>query len=194
MTLTTHLHRTLVSVLLLLSFAIAATAQTADTPLTDGPLVDALRADGRFTTLADALQKTGLAASLDPATPVTLFAPTDEAFAALPEGLLAGLSDDDLRALLLAHVVAGDVTADAARDAGTATTASGTALTFEGTDALTANGAAVTVDAMAVEGVRVHAVDAVLLPTATAPTDDVMEDAEAPAVETPSVDDAANGE
>ena len=189
MTHTAHLHRALISVLLMLSFAIAASAQTADTPLTT-----ALRADGRFTTLADALLTTGVAASLDPATPVTLFAPTDEAFAALPDGLLADLSADGLRALLLAHVVAGDVTADAARSAGTATSAIDTPLAFGGSDALVVNGATVMPDALVVEGVRVHAVDAVLLPappTSGEATDDAVL---TPAAETPSVDDAADGE
>ena len=70
-----------------------------------------LEADGRFTTLLGALAATGLDTTLAEGGPYTLFAPTDDAFAALPEGALDALSGDDLRTLLLYHVVEGDVAA-----------------------------------------------------------------------------------
>ena len=173
------LHRAIISGLfLMLSLAVSAVAQTPAPEATadaEAPLVAALDADGRFSTLADALRQTGLAADLNPAAPVTLFAPTDAAFAALPEGLLTSLSAEALRGILLGHLVDGDVTADAARDAAMATTAAGTPLAFT-TDAagmLTVNGATITPDALTLDGVRVHLVDAVLLPPA--PADETMD-------------------
>ncbi len=192
------LHRAVISGLfLLLSLAVSASAQTPTpapdaTAGADAPLVAALDADGRFSTLADALRQTGLAADLNPAAPVTLFAPTDAAFAALPEGLLASLSADALRGILLGHVVEGDVTAEAARDAAMATTAAGTPLAFT-TDAagmLTVNGATITPDALAVGGERVHAIGAVLLPPAPAGEPDDMDDS--PNGDDASTDDATD--
>ena len=65
---------------------------------------------GIFTTLLQAVADTGIAGALiDTSDPVTVFAPTDEAFAKLPAGLLASLSVDEIRAILLYHVVEGVV-------------------------------------------------------------------------------------
>jgi len=72
-------------------------------------VLDIAFADGRFYTLVDALRATGLDKTLAQSTPYTLFAPTDDAFAAFePEGL-AGLTRDSaaLTRLLRKHIVAG---------------------------------------------------------------------------------------
>ncbi len=74
-------------------------------------IVDTAVADGRFTTLVGALQATGLDDALKGPGPFTVFAPTDAAFAALPEGLLAGLTTEQLTNILLYHVVSGKVLA-----------------------------------------------------------------------------------
>ncbi|MCU0272596.1 MAG: peptidoglycan-binding protein [Acidimicrobiales bacterium] len=74
-----------------------------------GTVAAALAADGRFTTLLQAVEAAGLAPVLAGTGPLTVFAPTDEAFAALPAGTLDALLADSaaLRALLLGHVVDG---------------------------------------------------------------------------------------
>jgi uncharacterized surface protein with fasciclin (FAS1) repeats len=72
-------------------------------------IVPALERDGRFATLLTALRATGLDGALAGDAQLTLFAPTDEAFAALPAGLLDGLlaDPDALTEVLLYHVVPG---------------------------------------------------------------------------------------
>lgn len=74
-------------------------------------IVETAVAAGSFKTLAIALDKTGLIATLKGKGPFTVFAPTDEAFAKLPAGTLDKLlaNPDQLKAILLYHVVAGDV-------------------------------------------------------------------------------------
>jgi transforming growth factor-beta-induced protein len=77
-------------------------------------IVDVALADGRFTTLVAALDAAGLVEALSGEGPFTVFAPTDDAFAALPEGTVATLLEDPTGALtdiLLYHVVAGEITA-----------------------------------------------------------------------------------
>jgi transforming growth factor-beta-induced protein len=78
-------------------------------------IVDIAIADGRFTTLVAAVQAAGLAETLSGEGPYTVFAPTDEAFAALPEGTLDNLllpeNKRQLTDILLYHVVPGKVMA-----------------------------------------------------------------------------------
>jgi transforming growth factor-beta-induced protein len=74
-------------------------------------LVDVLKLDGRFKTLLAALDATGLTAAVAAPGEFTLFAPTDAAFAKLPEGTVAALLKDlpTLRSILLYHVVGQEV-------------------------------------------------------------------------------------
>ena len=77
-------------------------------------IVDTAVAAGSFSTLATALTEAGLVETLKGEGPFTVFAPTDEAFAALPEGTLESLLADPQGALtdiLLYHVVPGKVMA-----------------------------------------------------------------------------------
>jgi uncharacterized surface protein with fasciclin (FAS1) repeats len=77
-------------------------------------LVDTAVAAGSFTTLVAAVQAAELVDTLKGEGPFTVFAPSDEAFAALPEGTVAGLLEDPKGALtdiLLHHVVSGQVMA-----------------------------------------------------------------------------------
>jgi len=76
-------------------------------------IVDTAIADGRFTTLVTALEAAGLVETLKSEGPFTVFAPTDEAFAALPPGTVEGLLQDipQLSNILLYHVVPGEVMA-----------------------------------------------------------------------------------
>ncbi|MCU0271726.1 MAG: fasciclin domain-containing protein [Acidimicrobiales bacterium] len=82
---------------------------TTAPPQGSGTVVDVLAADGRFTTLLAAVEAAGLADDLAAAENLTVFAPTDEAFAAAPQDQLdALLADPDaLGDLLLGHVVLG---------------------------------------------------------------------------------------
>ena len=79
-----------------------------------GSIVDIAVADGRFTTLVAALQAAGLAETLAGEGPFTVFAPTDEAFAKLPEGTVEALLEDipALTDILLYHVMSGEVLAE----------------------------------------------------------------------------------
>jgi uncharacterized surface protein with fasciclin (FAS1) repeats len=74
-------------------------------------IVDVAVEDGRFTTLVAAVQAAGLEEALRGEGPLTVFAPTDDAFAALPEGTVEALLDDipTLTDILLYHVVDGKV-------------------------------------------------------------------------------------
>ncbi|MFG0257783.1 MAG: fasciclin domain-containing protein [Phycisphaerales bacterium JB043] len=89
-------------------------------------IIDVAVDAGSFTTLAAALEATGLISALQSDGPFTVFAPTDEAFAKLPEGTVENLLKpenlDQLRSILLYHVVEGRVYSDQAatlRSAGT---------------------------------------------------------------------------
>ncbi len=76
-------------------------------------IVDIAVADGNFSTLVTALQAAGLVETLQGEGPFTVFAPTDEAFAALPEGTVESLLEDPeaLKNILLYHVVGAKVMA-----------------------------------------------------------------------------------
>lgn len=76
-------------------------------------IVEVAVAAGGFETLVTAVKAAGLVEVLSSEGPFTVFAPTDEAFAALPEGTLEALLDDPeaLRAVLTYHVVPGKVMA-----------------------------------------------------------------------------------
>jgi uncharacterized surface protein with fasciclin (FAS1) repeats len=80
-----------------------------------GTIVDIAVADGRFTTLVAAVEAAGLVDVLaDPEAQWTVFAPTDDAFAALPEGTIDTLLADTelLTRVLTYHVVEGAITSD----------------------------------------------------------------------------------
>ena len=86
------------------------TAMPEPEPMT---IVDVAVADGRFTTLAAALGAADLVETLQGDGPFTVFAPTDDAFAMLPEGTVEALLADipALTEILLYHVVSGEVLA-----------------------------------------------------------------------------------
>jgi transforming growth factor-beta-induced protein len=153
----------------------------ADEP---GTIVDVAVGAGSFTTLVAAVTEAGLVDTLSGEGPFTVFAPTDDAFAAALDalGLTAEelLASDDLAAILTYHVVAGEV--DAA-----------TAISLDGQSADTVNGAPIDIsvvdgnvminnatvigaDIEASNGI-IHIIDTVLLPpTDEAMTEDAMAD------------------
>jgi uncharacterized surface protein with fasciclin (FAS1) repeats len=85
-----------------------------------------------YDTLLAALEAAGLTEMLRDSGPYTLFAPTDGAFANLPEGTLDALMAEleALRAVLLNHIVEGDLSEDDLLGQGTVTTLGGTQLTI----------------------------------------------------------------
>jgi uncharacterized surface protein with fasciclin (FAS1) repeats len=93
-----------------------ASARVAGNSVDTNDLVDTAVAAGQFKTLATALEAAGLIDALKGSGPFTVFAPTDEAFAKLPAGtvetLLKPENKEKLKAVLLYHVVPGNVTAD----------------------------------------------------------------------------------
>ncbi|KAA9006164.1 fasciclin domain-containing protein [Histidinibacterium aquaticum] len=120
---------------------------------------------GNFTTLAGALETAGLVETLQGEGPFTVFAPTDDAFAALPEGTLDGLSEEELTSILTYHVVPGSVMSGDLEDGMTAETVNGAEveISIDG-DTVMVNGATVTTaDIEATNGV-IHVIDGVLMP------------------------------
>ena len=149
---------------------------TTDAPAAEADIVDTAIEAGDFTTLVAAVQAAGLEETLRGDGPFTVFAPTDDAFAALPAGTVDTLLADptgDLADILTYHVVAGEVLAAdvVGLDGQSVETVNGATFTVnvgdDGTVTLTdAAGNEVTVvatDIMATNGV-IHVIDAVLLP------------------------------
>ncbi len=134
-------------------------------------IVDTAVAAGSFTTLVAAVQAAGLVETLKGDGPFTVFAPTDEAFAALPEGTVESLlkpeNRDQLIAVLTYHVVPGKVTAADAAKLSDATTVNGAALSISSSyGKVKIDGATVVqADVMASNGV-IHVIDQVILPGA----------------------------
>jgi uncharacterized surface protein with fasciclin (FAS1) repeats len=132
-------------------------------------VVDTAIAAGSFKTLAKALDAAGLVTTLKGAGPFTVFAPTDEAFAKLPDGTLETLlkpeNKEKLRRILTYHVVAGTVMASDVVKLQSAKAASGETITVKVKDGVVhVDNATVTrADVLASNGV-IHVIDSVILP------------------------------
>ncbi|MDY0018726.1 MAG: fasciclin domain-containing protein, partial [Anaerolineae bacterium] len=143
------------------------------TPMPEEPMpadiVDSAVSDGRFKTLATALEAAGLVETLKGEGPFTVFAPTDDAFAKLPEGTVEGLLSDipALTDILLYHVVPDKVMAADVVALESATTVLGkeVAVKVEGDKVMINDALVVITDIEASNGV-IHVVDTVLLPPA----------------------------
>tara|TARA_B100000674_G_scaffold317038_1_gene263807 strand:- start:1415 stop:1963 length:549 start_codon:yes stop_codon:yes gene_type:complete len=137
----------------------------------DKDIVDTAVEAGTFNTLAAALTAADLVEVLKGEGPFTVFAPTDEAFAKLPEGTVESLllpeNKDQLVAILTYHVVAGSVTSDQVVTLDSAATVNGASVSITASDAgVKIDDANVTaVDVLASNGV-IHVIDAVILPPA----------------------------
>ncbi len=122
---------------------------------------------GTFETLVAAVTAAGLVETLSGEGPFTVFAPTDEAFAALPEGTVEGLLNDipALTEVLTYHVVPGAVMSGDLSDGMMATTVQGSDITIGVGEGVTVNDAnVVAADIEASNGV-IHVIDAVILPS-----------------------------
>jgi transforming growth factor-beta-induced protein len=150
----------------------SATSTTGGT--TSGAVADLgeLASDPRFTTLNGLLTTTGLDQQLATLGPFTLFAPTNEAFAALPAGTLEALSQNPslLQEILLYHVANESIRSTDISASTTAETVAGEELTVSSSGGeVTINNSArvVEADISAGQGV-IHAIDQVLLPPGVA--------------------------
>lgn len=136
----------------------------------DRDVVALAEQDGEFGTLVEAIEAAGLTDALRGDGPFTVFAPTDEAFEALPEGaldqLMAEENRDQLAALLAYHVVPGQVgSQDLEGQRGMARTAAGSEALIDATgDEVRINQARVVRPDLAASNGVVHAIDAVVLP------------------------------
>lgn len=134
---------------------------TAGTAASNNPLLS---------TLVTAVVEADLVDTLNSDGPFTIFAPTNDAFAAVPEDILAAvLADKDLlTSVLTYHVIAGEsLSAADLVDAGTVTTVNGAEITIESADdgLITVNGAAMSLcQDVPTANATVHIIDAVLLP------------------------------
>jgi len=121
-----------------------------------------------LSTLVTAVKAAGLVETLNSAGPFTVFAPTNAAFASLPDGVLESLlkpeNKDKLIAVLTYHVVSGKVMSGDLKDGQTANTVQGEAVTIDLKNGVKVNNAAVALaDVNASNGV-VHVIDRVILP------------------------------
>jgi len=153
--------------------AAEATAAVAATPAQTNTIVDVLKSNGQFTTLLAALDAAQLTGTLSGASAVSIFAPTDAAFAALPEAERTRLMDpanvNELRQVLLYHVIVADVNSSQIEGSkGGVKTAAETEVQLDGTgDAIKVDDATVlTADIDASNG-SIFAIDKVLSPAAS---------------------------
>ncbi|WP_380053972.1 fasciclin domain-containing protein [Falsihalocynthiibacter sp. SS001] len=147
-------------------FALSSIASSA--LAADGDIVDTAVNAGTFNTLVAAVGAADLVETLQSEGPFTVFAPTDEAFAALPEGtvekLLLPENKDQLIAVLTYHVVPGKVMSTDLQDDMTAATVQGDSVTIDLDNGVMVDGAnVVAADIEATNGV-IHVIDAVILP------------------------------
>ncbi|MFG6175660.1 fasciclin domain-containing protein [Halomonas sp. THAF12] len=146
-----------------------ATSVQADHHEMKADIVDTAVEAGQFETLVAAVKAAGLVETLKGEGPFTVFAPTDEAFAALPAGtvddLLKPENSETLTSVLTYHVVPGKIMAEDAMAADSATTVQGQDLTITTMDGqVMINEATVLqADIEASNGV-IHVIDGVLMP------------------------------
>lgn len=173
--------------------AAPAEAAQSQTPAAGNTVVDVLRAQGQFSTLLSALDAAQLTETLTTQPAVSIFAPTDAAFAALPEAERTRLLDpanvNELRQLLLYHVIVADVNSSQIEGAaGGVETAARTQVQLDGTgDAIKVDAATVTQADIDAGNGSIFVIDRVLNPAQSlVATGDADEAATAP-VATPPV-------
>ncbi|MBA1148543.1 fasciclin domain-containing protein [Ectothiorhodospiraceae bacterium WFHF3C12] len=135
----------------------------------EGNIAEVAAQAGQFQTLLAAAEAAGLVETLTGAGPLTVFAPTDEAFAALPAGTVESLlkpeNREQLRAILTYHVVPGKVMAADVVKLTSADTANGQAVSISNDDGgvMVSGARVVKADIGASNGV-IHVIDKVMLP------------------------------
>ncbi|MFT5234604.1 MAG: putative surface protein with fasciclin (FAS1) repeats, partial [Candidatus Krumholzibacteriia bacterium] len=119
-----------------------------------------------FTTLVAAVKAAGLEETLTEQGPFTVFAPTDEAFAKLPEGTVENLlaNPEQLKKVLLYHVVAGAVSSEQVVKLKEAKTAEGSKVKIQVKDGVWLNDAKVVKADIEAKNGLIHVIDTVLIP------------------------------
>jgi uncharacterized surface protein with fasciclin (FAS1) repeats len=132
-------------------------------------IVDTAIAAGQFGTLIAAVQAADLVEVLRGEGPLTVFAPTDEAFAALPEGTVENLlkpeNKDQLIAILTYHVVAGKImSADIAGTTAEVATVQGSDISVNAINGVMVDNATVVMADIEADNGVIHVIDQVVLP------------------------------
>lgn len=155
--------------LALATATIAITLGSAPAFAASKDIVDTAVAAGQFKTLAAALGAAGLVSTLKGPGPFTVFAPTDAAFAKLPQGTVATLLKPEnkaaLTSILTYHVVSGKVMASDVVKLTKATTVNGAdvAIMVSNGSVMVNNATVTMTDIVASNGV-IHVIDTVLMP------------------------------
>ena len=164
--------KAIATTILLGMFALVSPATADDSKAAKKDIVDTAVAAGSFKTLAAALGAAGLVETMKGDGPFTVFAPTDEAFAKLPEGTVESLLKPENKSklvdILTYHVVSGKVMAETAVTLDKAPALNKQDIQLKVVDeALTLNGSAkvVKADIDCSNGV-IHVIDSVILPPA----------------------------
>ncbi|MFD9975719.1 fasciclin domain-containing protein [Streptomyces sp. NPDC059017] len=147
--------------------ALPTSGEGSPAAMADDPVATAASHQPELSTLVSAVQKAGLVETLNNADGITLFAPTNDAFAKIPKAQLDAVLNDQeqLKKLLTYHVVGTEVTADRMPD-GRFKTLEGAELTTSGSgDSFKVNGsAAVLCGDVTTSNAVVHIIDRVLQP------------------------------
>ncbi len=161
------LRRSLMAALVALPVLAACSSTNAETASKD--IVDTAASAGQFNTLLAAAQAADLVATLKSPGPLTVFAPTDAAFAALPAGTVDNLlkpeNKDQLVKVLTYHVVSGKVMAADVVKLTSATTVEGSDVAIDASSGkvMINDAQVVQADVGASNGV-IHVIDKVILP------------------------------
>jgi len=153
------------AIVMLAALPMTLTAFTAKA----GDIVDTAASAEQFSTLVAAVKAAGLVETLKGDGPFTVFAPTNEAFAALPEGTVENLLKPENKAQLVAvltyHVIPGKVmSADIAGKTARVKTVQGSALSIDATSGVMVDNAMVTTADIITSNGVIHVIDKVVLP------------------------------
>jgi uncharacterized surface protein with fasciclin (FAS1) repeats len=179
----TRTRKNLALLVLPLAFTLGACDDDDDPIMIDEPgtIVETAQAAGSFSTLLTALDVAGLTSALETDGPFTVFAPTDDAFAAIDGEVLNDLLADNelLTAVLTYHVVPGAFGSTDVAGLSSAPTLNGkdVALSFDGTSVMVDEATVIAADVEASNGI-IHVIDQVLLPEAIADIVQVAKGAE----------------
>jgi uncharacterized surface protein with fasciclin (FAS1) repeats len=147
--------------------AAASSSPAESAPAAAGTIVDVAAANADFTTLVAAVKAAGLAETLSGPGPFTVFAPTNEAFAKLPAGLVDKLllpaNKDVLAKILTYHVLASKVMAADVKD-GKVATVEGSEIALTTMGGVKVDDATVTTADVAASNGVIHVIDTVLVP------------------------------
>jgi transforming growth factor-beta-induced protein len=159
----------LLALLFLTTFIFTACNSSSSTAAeTDPTIVEIAVGNDNFSTLVSALSQAGLVETLEGNGPFTVFAPTNDAFADLPQGTLESLTNDQLQSILLYHVIGAEVFAGDLAASQTVTAANGEEVfitSSAGTVRINGNSVVTAADLSASNGV-IHVIDSVILPDA----------------------------